>query len=109
MLEQYSKRMPADTQFYPLKMSGLRTFMWVLVVAAVYFGIAGLSLFFAFEHTAISPLWPPAGIALAAVLLLGYPVCAGIFIGALASNVFTLNMAASPIGPLLVAAFSTAV
>jgi len=100
--------MPDDKQFFPTNMSGSRTFIWMMVIAAVYFCTAGLSLLFAFEHTAISPLWPPAGIALAAVLLLGYPMCVGIFVGALASNVFTVNMAASPIGPLLVAAFSTA-
>ena len=80
-----------------------------LAVATIYFAVAGLSLFFAFENTRISPIWPSAGLALAAVLLRGYSVGPGIFIGALAANIFTLDLIGAPGSHLLVAALSTAV
>src|SRR4029079_5209943 len=44
----------------------------------------GLSL--ASVHTNVSPVWAPTGIALAAVLLLGYRVWPGILIGAFLAN-----------------------
>lgn len=108
MFGQYSEGIPDSRQYLPLKTSGKAIALWILAVAAAYFGTAGLSLLFAFKPTGISPVWPPAGFALAAVLLLGYQVSAGIFIGALASNIFTLNITSSPTGPLFIAIFSTA-
>ncbi|PYM85197.1 MAG: hypothetical protein DME09_06530 [Candidatus Rokuibacteriota bacterium] len=69
----------------------------VFVVAILYYGTAGLSLRLALEKTNASPVWPPSGIALAAVLLLGYEVWPGIVVGALLANVVTFlaNQAAS--------------
>ncbi|PWT81419.1 MAG: hypothetical protein C5B44_03880, partial [Acidobacteria bacterium] len=58
----------------------------VLAVAAVYFTAAKLGLSFAFLHSHVSPIWPPAGIAIAVVLLLGNRAWPGIFIGALFAN-----------------------
>ena len=52
----------------------------VLVVAAVYYGAARLGLLLAFEKTNASPVWPPSGIAFAAVLLLGYRIWPGIML-----------------------------
>jgi len=51
----------------------------------------------ALEKTNASPVWPPSGIALAAVLLLGYRVWPGILLGAFFANVvaFLANQAAS--------------
>jgi PAS domain S-box-containing protein len=40
----------------------------------------------AFVAEQVSPVWPPTGIALAAVLLLGYRVWPGIWLGAFAAN-----------------------
>jgi hypothetical protein len=60
MFEQHYKRIPGDKESFPLKMINTTVFAWTLTIAAVYFGIAGLSLFFAFEPTNISPVWPPA-------------------------------------------------
>jgi PAS domain S-box-containing protein len=65
---------------------------WVLKVvgvALVYGIVARLSLVFAFEHTNDSPVWPPSGIAFAAILYYGYRIWPGILIGAFAANVFT--------------------
>jgi PAS domain S-box-containing protein len=58
----------------------------VLVVAAGYFAAARLGLTMAFVAEQVSPVWPPTGIALAAVLLLGYRVGPGIWLGAFAAN-----------------------
>ena len=61
----------------------------VIVVAVLYCATASLSLRLAFEKTNASPVWPPSGIALVAVLLLGYRVWPGIMLGAFAANVVT--------------------
>lgn len=57
------------------------------VVAVVYYGAARLGLLLAFERTNASPVWPPSGIAFAAVLLLGYRVWPGILLGTFFANV----------------------
>ena len=43
-------------------------------LVVVYFLAGKLGLHFAFVHASASPVWPPTGIALAAVLLLGVRV-----------------------------------
>lgn len=72
-----------------------RTALTVGILTVLYFVAAKLSLKLAFLHVSASPVWPPAGIALAALLLLGYRVWPAIFVGAFlvnlttAGNVFT--------------------
>jgi hypothetical protein len=44
----------------------------LLALAAVYFGAAKLGLALAFQAEQVTAVWPPTGIALAAVLLFGY-------------------------------------
>src|SRR5215210_6996758 len=61
----------------------------IVVLAAAYFAAGKFGLSLASVHTNVSPVWPPTGIALAAVLLLGYRVWPGIFLGALLTNLFT--------------------
>ena len=65
-------------------------------VACVYYASARLGLLLAFEKTNASPIWPPSGIALAAVLIFGYRSLPGIALGAFAANlvVFVSNQAA---------------
>lgn len=60
-----------------------------LAVAAVYFaaGKAGLAL--AEVHPSATAIWPPTGIALAALLVFGYRVWPGILVGAFLVNVTT--------------------
>src|SRR2546425_6344054 len=48
-------------------------------------GKVGLSL--ALIHASASPVWPPTGIALAALLTLGYRVWPAIFVGAFVVNI----------------------
>src|SRR5205809_1241051 len=59
----------------------------ILVVIYVIAGKIGLNL--ASLHASASPVWPPAGIALAAILLLGYRVWPAIFVGAFLVNLTT--------------------
>src|SRR5256885_8935772 len=61
----------------------------------IYFIAGKLSLQLAFVNPSASPVWPPAGIALAALLVFGYRVWPAIFVGAFfvnvthAGNIFT--------------------
>jgi diguanylate cyclase (GGDEF)-like protein len=52
----------------------------------------------AFVHPSASPVWPPTGLALAAVLLLGYRVWPAVLVGAYFVNVTTAGSAATSIG-----------
>jgi signal transduction histidine kinase/CheY-like chemotaxis protein len=63
----------------------LRPVGWLLV-AAVYFASAKIGLSLAFVAEQVSAVWPPTGIALAAVLLLGFWVWPGILLGAFLAN-----------------------
>jgi PAS domain S-box-containing protein len=60
-----------------------------LAVAAAYFVAAELGLSMAYVHANVSPVWPPTGVALAALLWLGYRVSPGILLGALVANLVT--------------------
>lgn len=64
---------------------------WLIAagIAVVYFFSARLG--FTLAHTAaqVTTVWPPTGIALASVLLLGKKVWPGIFVGAFCANLFT--------------------
>ncbi|MGA8533398.1 MAG: MASE1 domain-containing protein [Candidatus Tumulicola sp.] len=57
-----------------------------LLVAVAYIAAAKLGLSLAFATKQVTAIWPPTGIALAALLLGGYRVWPGIWIGAFASN-----------------------
>src|SRR5215831_12702631 len=62
----------------------------------IYIVAGKLALKLAFVNASASPVWPPAGIALAALLVLGYRVWPAIFIGAFAVNFWTtLNILSS--------------
>src|SRR5437899_252256 len=58
-------------------------------LAAVYLVAAKLGLMLAFVHASATAVWPPAGIALAAVLVFGYRFWLGIFVGAFLANIAT--------------------
>jgi len=61
----------------------------LVVLAAVYFAAGKLGLALAVMHPSASPVWPPTGIALAAVLLLGPRVWPAVFAGAWLVNAST--------------------
>lgn len=60
----------------------------VLALAALYFLTARLGLLMAIPGAYITPVWPPSGIALAAVLLRGGRVWPGIWLGSFAANLW---------------------
>ena len=61
----------------------------LIVVAATYFGLANLSLTVASIHSSVIPIWVPAGLAFAAVLLCGIRVWPAIFAAAYVAGVPT--------------------
>ena len=65
------------------------------ILAVIYFIAGKLGLMLASVHASASPVWPPAGIALAALLLLGYRLWPAIFIGAFLVNVTTAGNVAT--------------
>ncbi len=68
-----------------------------LLLGLVYFLVARSSLGLSFFSTNASPVWPPSGIALAALLLFGLRLGPAVLIGAFAANMVTFvgNGAAS--------------
>ena len=67
----------------------MRLGLWIALTAAAYFLSAWLGLSLAFEHRSVSPVWPPTGVAIAALLLLGYRAWPGVLLGAFAANLWT--------------------
>src|SRR5215475_5840501 len=65
------------------------------ILAVVYFIAGKLGLMLASLQASASPVWPPAGIALAALLLLGYRAWPAIFVGAFLVNVTTAGNVAT--------------
>ncbi|HZT62840.1 MAG TPA: MASE1 domain-containing protein [Burkholderiales bacterium] len=60
--------------------------LWVLLLASVYFSAAKASLLLAIPPGYATAVWPPSGIALAAILMLGVRYWPGIWIGAAVAN-----------------------
>ncbi len=59
------------------------------ILTLVYFVAGKFGLMLASLHASASPVWPPAGIALAVLLVLGYRAWPAIFVGAFLVNVTT--------------------
>src|SRR5687768_18583563 len=76
---------------------------WILL-AAMYTLAGKLGLALAFVNQSATAVWPPTGIALAALLLLGPRVWPGVFLGAFVAN---LTAHAPPAAALGIAAGNT--
>ncbi len=82
------------------------------IIALLYMGVGKLSLLQTFLDSNIGTVWPAGGIALAAILLRGYRLLGGLFIGAVlitfpfsSPNMMGLSFAASVancLGPLTI-------
>jgi PAS domain S-box-containing protein len=57
------------------------------VLAAAYVGAAQLGLALSFSHEHVTAVWPPTGVAVAALLLFGARLWPGVLAGALLANV----------------------
>lgn len=86
-------RAPAGTEDYVL------SDVWkILALAAVYFVAGKLGLKMAFLHRSASPVWPPTGIALAALLVAGYRLWPGVWLGAFLVNITTAGSVLTSVG-----------
>ena len=65
------------------------------ILAVIYFFAGKLGLMLASLHASASSVWPPAGMALAALLVLGYRAWPAIFVGAFLVNVTTAGNVAT--------------
>jgi signal transduction histidine kinase len=65
------------------------------ILTVVYFIAGKFGLMLASLHASASPVWPPAGIALGALLVLGYRAWPAIFVGAFLVNVTTAGNVAT--------------
>src|SRR3989441_561086 len=75
-----------------------RSLATVAGVAAVYFLAARFGLSLAFVNASASPVWPPTGIALAALLVLGYRAWPGVWLGAFLANLATSGALGTSLG-----------
>jgi PAS domain S-box-containing protein len=80
--------------------------MPALVLALAYYAAARLGLMLAFADSNASPVWPPSGIAIGALLIGGLRLWPGVFVGAMAANlvVFNANGVAHGMQALLISA-----
>lgn len=76
----------------------------ILLLTAVYFVAAKFSLLLAIPPGYATAVWPPSGIALAAMLLFGRQVWPGVWLGATLVN---LTVASSPATALIIGAGNT--
>jgi PAS domain S-box-containing protein len=67
------------------------------VIGAAYYALAKGGLALASLHPSATPIWPPTGLALAAMLLRGYRVWPAIFLGALIANATTAGSLATSV------------
>jgi signal transduction histidine kinase/CheY-like chemotaxis protein/integral membrane sensor domain MASE1 len=76
----------------------------LLLLAIGYALVATASLQLSFAHTNATPLWPPSGMAFAAIILLGYRVWPAIMLGAFLANLFTFYLNGQPLSAPMVLA-----
>jgi two-component system, sensor histidine kinase len=61
----------------------------IILLALAYFATGWVGLNWAIETGFATPIWPPSGIALAAVLLFGYRMWPGVFLGSFLVNIIS--------------------
>jgi len=69
----------------------------LVAIGVIYFALAKGGLALASIHPSATPIWPPTGVALAAVLLWGYRTWPAIFIAAVIANATTAGSVATAI------------
>src|SRR5438552_406159 len=94
-----------DTRAMALRKAGLAgEGLRLAVVAVAYFVSARLSLELALVHGQVTPVWPPTGIALVAILVFGGRIWPAIAVAALAVN---LPLGPNVLGAVCIAAGNT--
>src|SRR5439155_13077076 len=69
----------------------------LVAIGVIYFALAKGGLALASIHPSATPIWPPTGVALAAVLLWGYRTWPAIFTAAVIANATTAGSVATAI------------
>src|SRR5439155_8124003 len=82
----------------PFLPRGPRVVAAIVALSAVYFAAGKLGLSRALVNTSATAVWPPTGIAIAALLLFGSRLWPGVLIGAFLVNVSTTYGLGSSIG-----------
>jgi PAS domain S-box-containing protein len=72
--------------------------LWGLALALVYFLAAKWGLTLAFVQANATAVWPPTGIALAALLIGGWRLWPGVFLGAFLANLLTNGTVLTSLG-----------
>jgi integral membrane sensor domain MASE1 len=100
--QESSKGRTHWNDFFPeADTSTLKNLARIAIVALAYLIAARLSLFLAFEKTNASPVWPPSGIAFAALVLWGPKIWPGVWIGAFVANLLTFHSNFQSVSPSL--------
>src|SRR6185295_2318948 len=76
----------------------LRRILVLFGLAIIYYLAARLGLRFAYVNSSVTTIWPPAGIALAAFVLLGYRVWPAILLAAFLANYMTAGVVVPSLG-----------
>src|SRR5579872_202425 len=97
-----------DSEVWPggrdRKLRSLRALLQLAALALAYWAAARLSLQLALVHGQVTPIWPPTGIALVAMLVFGFRVWPAVFLAALAVN---LPIGPTPSGAAIIAVGNT--
>lgn len=70
----------------------------IVLLAIAYFAAARLGFSLAFAQAQVSPIWPPTGVALAALIHFGPRLWPGVFLGAFAANVLAAEPMLAALG-----------
>ena len=81
-----------------MRLKALPSIALNLFLAIVYFAAAEIGLSLASLHTNVTAIWPPAGIAISALVIFGVRLWPGVFLGALAANLLTNIPVGSAVG-----------
>ncbi|MBA5604351.1 CHASE domain-containing protein [Duganella sp. FT3S] len=99
-----------QTTAAPTRPAALAALLPIVLLALIYYGAARLGLLLAFAHSNATPVWPPSGIAFAALLLFGYRLWPGILVGALAANLVAFHVNGLPLdGKVLAVSMAIAI
>lgn len=90
--------LPASAPPQGPRPAGARLALELALVTALYFLAGKLGLSLAFGNTSASAVWPPTGIALAALLVLGSRLWPAVFAGAFLVNVTTAGTVGTSLG-----------
>ncbi len=76
----------------------VRALVASVIVGAAYLVVGKFAIHLPILHSNVSPVWPPAGIALAAFLIFGYRIWPGVLLGAFLIDVSSPATIAASIG-----------